>query len=493
MDKVAPFSSPLGTLPAGFFEQQGAARGVSLEGPHRGPEGDERPGDWYNRCGDVQALLEAHGWTLKGSQGHNQQWVRPGKQVRDGIGATFHMVDRVFYVFTSSTDLPEGQHSPFDLYALLRHGGDHRAAARAVRAMMPAQAVRRAYGEPSEPVATAPGPRSFRLTRMADVPEENIRWLWNPRIAIGKLTILGGDPGGGKGWITLSLAALLSRGAPFPDGGHDDDDERHNPVSSLMVSYEDGPGDTIRPRLVGLGADLTRIHVVENDYPVTPDNVDELSKVITEAKFDKLRLVVIDPIGSYVGSGTNTSKDNEVRSALTPLATLAREHGVAVLLVMHLNKSDLTKALYRLSGSVAFSGLPRSVLVAGEDESGQKGLAHVKNNLGPKGPPIEYRLEEHGKAERGRSPFSWGRINEELSGDRLMGAALVEGKRPIQIAEEWLAEYLTAHGPTQARHVIDAAFSAKLTETTLKRARANLGVIATKEGPGWTWTLPPMS
>ncbi len=61
-----------------------------------------------------------------------------------------------------------------------------------------------------------------KLSRLADVVPEQVPWLWPPRIALGKLTLLAGDPGLGKSFLTLDLAARISVGAPWPDDPHED-------------------------------------------------------------------------------------------------------------------------------------------------------------------------------------------------------------------------------------------------------------------------------
>ena len=60
-------------------------------------EAGDRPGDDYNRRGDVQAELRQHGWTMI-RDGINQLWRRPGKP--HGISAT--LKGGCFYVFTSN-------------------------------------------------------------------------------------------------------------------------------------------------------------------------------------------------------------------------------------------------------------------------------------------------------------------------------------------------------------------------------------------------------
>ena len=87
---------------------------------------DGRPGDDYNKRGDVRALLKKHGWTLvKG--GDNEYWRRPGKS--SGSSAT--LKDSVFFVFSSSAAPfePETAYAPFSVYAHLEHHGDFAVAA----------------------------------------------------------------------------------------------------------------------------------------------------------------------------------------------------------------------------------------------------------------------------------------------------------------------------------------------------------------------------
>ncbi|MFO8013675.1 MAG: AAA family ATPase [Phycisphaerae bacterium] len=93
---------------------------------------------------------------------------------------------------------------------------------------------------------------------MADVEPEEVRWLWPERIALGKPTILVGDPGLGKSFITLDLAARVTTGAAWPDGAPGGE-----PGGGVILSAEDGLADTIRPRLDAAGADVTRITALQ--------------------------------------------------------------------------------------------------------------------------------------------------------------------------------------------------------------------------------------
>jgi hypothetical protein len=54
------------------------------------------------------------------------------------------------------------------------------------------------------------------LKGLAGVTREMLEWLWPGRIPLGKLTLLAGDPGLGKSFVTLDIAARVSRGDAWP-------------------------------------------------------------------------------------------------------------------------------------------------------------------------------------------------------------------------------------------------------------------------------------
>ena len=89
------------------------------------------------------------------------------------------------------------------------------------------------------------------LRRLSDIPAEKLSWLWPGRIPLGKLTLLAGDPGLGKSFITLDIAARVTRG---PIGRMVQ--STGQPGSVIVLSAEDDAADTIRPRLEAAGADL---------------------------------------------------------------------------------------------------------------------------------------------------------------------------------------------------------------------------------------------
>ena len=87
------------------------------------------------------------------------------------------------------------------------------------------------------------------VRNLADVQLQTLRWLWPGRISLGKLTLLAGDPGLGKSFITIDIAARVSRGDRWPDCP-----DRTDRGAVVLLNAEDDLADTIRLRLDRAGA-----------------------------------------------------------------------------------------------------------------------------------------------------------------------------------------------------------------------------------------------
>src|SRR5262245_5883874 len=151
----------------------------------------------------------------------------------------------------------------------------------------------------------------------SDVRPTALDWLWLRYLARGKLALLDGDPEMGKSLLTLDLIARLSRGGPLPDGT-----TLSRPSTSILLSAEDDPADTIRPRAEAAGADLSRLVVPSfgGRLPRLPDDIPALGELICERE---AALVVIDPLMAFLPPNVAANLDQCVRQALTPLAELA--------------------------------------------------------------------------------------------------------------------------------------------------------------------------
>ena len=206
---------------------------------------------------------------------------------------------------------------------------------------------------------------SLNARRANSFEKKLMYWLWKDRIPYGAMSTIAGDPDEGKSLITLSIAAIVSRGKKLY--GNVEDVE---PAECLILSAEDDPETALRPRLEAAGADLYRIHLVES--VILKDGQGNKSERLTQLDSDismlctyldlypQIKLVIIDPISSFLGSGS-MNKEQEVRRILQPLAKRARESGLAVLLVAHFNKnSDTRAAMDRVGGAKAIVGMGRA-------------------------------------------------------------------------------------------------------------------------------------
>jgi hypothetical protein len=326
------------------------------------------------------------------------------------------------------------------------------------------------------------------LVRLSDVQPEPVAWIWPGRLARGKLTILAGDPGLGKSYLTHDVIARLSTGASWPDGAT-------APLGrALLLSAEDGLADTIRPRIDRPGGDAARVDVLVAvglaGQQRTPCLASDLPQL--EHALDRLRpdVVVIDPLSAYLGR-TDSHKDAEVRGLLAPVVACAAKYGVAVLAVMHLTKAGTDRrAIHRAIGSIGFVGAARLGLVVGKDPEDDTRvlLAGLKNNLGPKAPTLAFRIDDSGLVwEPDPVPG--------MDADELLAAGVsVEDRVERGDADTFLTDLLTL-GEVLAREVLTAARDNGISDRTLYRAKSRLGVRARHEGqPGkagrWYWSLP---
>ncbi len=347
----------------------------------------------------------------------------------------------------------------------------------------------RIFGEPTAGIRpeaddqAEPEVGRLLVRRAIDVPPETIRPIFGGRLLLGKLTAIAGDGGIGKSYLTTAIAANVSRGWPLPG-----DAEPFGPADVALASFEDGAGDTIRPRLDLLGADLERVHLIEGvaaegaHGPFTADSVAALGAYLAE--HPEVRLLVIDPVSAWVGA-VDEHRNNEVRGALEGLRVLADRHDLAVMLVMHLTKASAGKALHRLSGSGAYGQLVRSALLAAidPDDDAKAAVAHIKHNLTGRQPTLGYQVDAGG--------FFWLGERDDLDGEQLAGHDTDGERSGRDEAESFLVDML-ADGPMPAKEVRRLAEEAGVAERTLMRAKKRLGVQSTKAGlaGAWSWSLP---
>ncbi len=324
--------------------------------------------------------------------------------------------------------------------------------------------------------------------RLSDVEPDELAWLWPCRIPRGRLTVLAGDPGVGKSFLSLDIAARVTRGDGWPDGSPGDG----TPGTVVLLQAEDGLADTVRPRLDALGADPSRVVAIRG-VVTAPDGLPrqvDLSRDVAALRQTldgepDVRLVVIDPLSAYLGD-TDSHKDAAVRGVLAPLAALAEAHGAAVLALMHLNKRAGASALHRAMGSVGFTAAARAgwVVVPDRQDADRRVLAVLKMNLAPKVKGLAFRLVD--------GVVRWEDGPVEADADALL--APVEGSTApaLDEAKSWLRAQL-ADGPVLVKDLQAKAEADGVAWGTVRRAKVALHVEARKMGFGrgsWRWAMP---
>ena len=340
-----------------------------------------------------------------------------------------------------------------------------------------------------------PGPV---LTCLADVEPREVEWLWPGRVALGRITLLVGRPGEGKSFLTIDMAARVTTGTPWPDGST-------CPMGSvILISAEDDPGDTIRPRLDAHCADVRRVHLLSavrhiddkgDPYEVWFTLVDIAALEAALEACPGCRLVVVDPIGSFLGGKTDAHRDNEVRSVLAPIAKLAEKYRAAVVVVAHRRKSSGSSADDLALGSRAFTGIARAVWHLSRDKENKvrRLLLPGKNNLVADGNGLAFTI-------CGDPPvIVWEHDPVTMSADDALAIENGEkhgkpGPEPEAMtqAAEWLRGELADQSTHQVADLKQEAKAAGLNWRSVQRASAHLKVKVSRQGFGGpcTWQLP---
>jgi putative DNA primase/helicase len=263
------------------------------------------------------------------------------------------------------------------------------------------------------------------------------------------------------------------------------------------------------PRLAAAGADLKHVHIArmvrQNDGKRMFSLVSDLALLRHKLEtIGNVVMVVIDPMSAYLGVGkVDSYRTTDVRGVLAPLTELAAEKQVFLLGVLHFNKkADVSNAVLRISDSLAFAATARHCYVVVDDAENeqQRLFVKAKNNLAPDTKALTYGVNAVvvGKDQRtGQDIWAprvvWGLKHREITATEAMEAAAAGRSRAgtKEAAETFLRDML-ANGPIAKRDIEEAAEANCISDITLRRAKADLGIVARKAGmkDGWTWQLP---
>jgi hypothetical protein len=335
------------------------------------------------------------------------------------------------------------------------------------------------------------------LVCLANVQACEIGWLWPGRIPLGRITLLVGRPGEGKSFATCDMASRVTTGSPWPD-------RSDCPTgSAILICGEDDPGDTIRPRLDAHRADVRRVHLLAMVRRFDDDGkpheimftLADVAALETALKAHRdCKLIVIDPIGSFLGGSTDAHRDNEVRGILAPVAQLAAKYGPAVLVVAHRRKSAGFNADETALGSRAFTGIARAVWHLSRDTENKRRrlLLPGKNNLASEGAGLAFTIAGEPPA------IQWEHDPVQMSADDGLAAENAGSDGPGRPTEErddaaeWLGAELADLGEHPVSDLKRDAAAAGIAWRTVQRAATSLRVLRERGGfgGGFIWRLP---
>lgn len=320
-------------------------------------------------------------------------------------------------------------------------------------------------------------------TLYSDVTVEPIKWLWHPYIAIGKITLLQGDPGDGKSSMMIHLIAELSKGGALPDGR-----AIGQPQKVIYQCAEDGAKDTIRLRMEAAGADCRNIAFLN-------ENIHEGLTLDDERIRDFIsgfrpQLVVIDPIQSYVENDSDLQIAVKARKLMRRLSIWADTYNCAFVLIGHLNKQGKSKGLYRGLGSIDYVASARSVLQVERSEKDEdvRIVRHIKNNLDSLGDDFKFEI-------RKKTGFRW-LIDQEA--DEEEQVTKIAEQEPVidqlpKNKHELAAILITRalkNGPVESTEIRKLMAEYRIGEKTMNDVKTLIGIKPYRKMRSWYWAMP---
>jgi hypothetical protein len=306
------------------------------------------------------------------------------------------------------------------------------------------------------------------------VQSRTVAYLWDGFIPLGTVSVMLGDGSVGKSWLSMAIAAAVTKGDSLPGS------VSVLPPSDVLIQNAENALDmVIKPRLDLLGADCSRVHVIDDsEQRLTLDD----SRIEEAIIKHNARLTIIDPIQSYLGD-FSMNRAESIRKLLMRLEKTAERTNSALLIVGHLNKGT-GKAAYRGLGSIdIFNSVP-SVMYLGryeEDEPDLRVVVHGKANLSELAPSQSFSLSK----ERG---FEW-RGERDVTLDELLAFRPSKSRgAKMEEATEFLRDILSG-GEMAAAEIYELADNSDIAKHTLDRAKAALNVSSRKADGRWLWSL----
>ncbi|WP_370765058.1 AAA family ATPase [Gemmiger formicilis] len=317
--------------------------------------------------------------------------------------------------------------------------------------------------------------KAVPMIRMSEVQQTEVEWLWYPYIPFGKLTIIQGNPGEGKTFFAMQLAAACTNRKFLPQM------EPFEPFNMIFQTAEDGLGDTVKPRLLSAEADLERVLVIDDaDNPLTLAD-ERIENAIRE---NNARLVIIDPLQAFLGANVDMNRANEVRPIFRRLADVAQATNCAIVMIGHLNKAAGSQSTYRGLGSIDITAVVRSLLFIGKvrTDPTTRVIVHEKSSLAPPGQSLAFSLGD----EKG---FRWIGAYDISAEDLLAGGEGSKTELKQEQAVKLIEQFLSEGRKVSIAEINKEAVERGISERTVRLARNSMGDKIASERQGKDWWI----
>jgi len=296
-------------------------------------------------------------------------------------------------------------------------------------------------------------------------------FMWKPFLPYKKLCVLQGESGIGKSSFILNIAALLSKGEPMP---FEPADSRRDVGDILYFNNEDDIEETINPRLIAMGADLDRFHLVSEAFYLDNDS----SRLEATIKELKARLVIIDPLTSFLSNNHNMNTAQSVGNLMRTLSRVASATDSVIVVVCHLTKNATGKEIDRHLGSSDIINAARSVIsvTRDRDDSDIVIVKHLKCTLEKRARPFYYEIVGNGVLEFAEC------MDEEAYSEQ------IPVTKNEMVQEQILS--MIASGPQRSTTVYEKIESAGVSRGTIYTAKKDAAVLSKRRGDEWFWYLP---
>ena len=317
--------------------------------------------------------------------------------------------------------------------------------------------------------------KAVPMIRMSEVQQTEVEWLWYPYIPFGKLTIIQGNPGEGKTFFAMQLAAACTNRRFLPQM------EPFEPFNMIFQTAEDGLGDTVKPRLLSAEADLERVLVIDDaDNPLT--SADE--RIENAIRENNARLVIIDPLQAFLGANVDMNRANEVRPIFRRLANVAQATNCAIVMIGHLNKAAGSQSTYRGLGSIDITAVVRSLPFIGKVKTDPttRVIVHEKSSLAPPGQSLAFSLGD----EKG---FRWIGAYNISAEDLLAGGEGSKTELKQEQAAKLIEQFLSEGRKVSIAEINKKAVERGISERTVRLARNSMGDKIASERQGKDWWI----